>query len=298
MINLLKKYRTYSNKVIKMAFTCNYCSTIFSEKRNLKRHINSKREATNLRCEKCEFTTNRKDKLKTHIESKHYQNKIKCSECSVEFSRKDSMEKHRKIYHPQDPSVLMEDRSTPTVVTPTPEQASDTEVFAFNKRLVEKKWYIEEEKDILKVFTNYRETKFTERVDSLRIKLRDLEEDILALKRHTFIKHNTLKECKSSFVVYVIEKDVGAWKYILTKHLQIHRLEKKISIFKIGTLTVTFYESPNIDSRSKIHIQSKDQVKNQDFIFDVMPSLYQEVAKTTELEQSTQITKWQKEFLP
>ena len=91
MINLLKKYRTYSNKVIKMAFTCNYCSTIFSEKRNLKRHINSKHEATNLRCEKCEFTTNRKDKLKTHIESKHYQNNIKCPECSVEFSRKDSM---------------------------------------------------------------------------------------------------------------------------------------------------------------------------------------------------------------
>ena len=168
VINLLKKYRIYLNKVIKMAFTCNYCNTNFSEKRSLIRHIKSKHEATNLRCEKCEFTTNRKDKLKTHIESKHYQNKIKCPECSVEFSRKDSMEKHRKIYHPQDPLVLMEDHSTPTVVTstppmspsatpavvvPTPEQASDTEVpttyqtfdtevSAFNKRLVEKKSFI------------------------------------------------------------------------------------------------------------------------------------------------------------
>jgi len=60
---------------------------------------------------------------------------------------------------------------TPTVVVPTPEQASDTEVSevptpyqafdtevsAFNKRLVEKKWFIRGQKDILKVFTNYRE---------------------------------------------------------------------------------------------------------------------------------------------
>ena len=129
----------------------------------------------NFRCEKCEFTTNCKDKLKAHIESKHYQNKIKCPECYVEFSRKDSMEKHRKIYHPQDPLALMEDHSTPTVdptpavVVPTPEQGSDTEVSevptpyqvfdnevsAFNKRLVEKKWFIRGQKDILKVFTNY-----------------------------------------------------------------------------------------------------------------------------------------------
>ena len=264
-----------------MAFTCNYCNTNFSEKSNLERHIKSKHEVTNLRCEKCEFTTGGLYYWKRHMKEHHSKGPL--ARTYVESS----------VVSTPTPTAS----STPTVVGPTPELVLDTEVFAFNKRLVEKKWYIEGEKDILKVFTNYRETKFTERVDSLRIKLRDLEEDILALKRHTFIKHNTLKECKLSFVVYVIEKDVGAWKYILTKHLQIHRLEKKISIFKIGTLTVTFYESPNIDSRSKIHIQSKDQVKNQAFVFDVMPSLYQEVAKTTELEQSTQITKWQKEFL-
>ena len=138
----------------------------------------------NFRCEKCEFTTNRKDKLKTHIESKHYQNKIKCPKCSVEFTRKDNLVRHMKEYHPQDPLALMENHSTPTVVTstpsivstpsvvvPTPEQASDTEVSevpttyqtfdtevsAFNKRLVEKKWFIRGQKEILKVFTNYRE---------------------------------------------------------------------------------------------------------------------------------------------
>ena len=133
MINLLKKYRTYSNKVIKMAFTCNYCNKKFSEKRNMKRHIKSKHEVTNLGCEKCEFTTDRLDFLKRHIESKHYQNKIKRPDCSVEFGRKDNLVRHMKEYHPQDPLALMEDHSTPTVdptpavVVPTPEQGSDTE---------------------------------------------------------------------------------------------------------------------------------------------------------------------------
>ena len=121
----------------------------------------------NLLCKKCEFTTNRKDKLKTHIESKHYQNKIKCPESSVEFSRKDSMEKNKKIYDPIDPLAVVdvENHSTPSVtptvvtstppmtptvapnptvaptpavVAPTPEQALDTEVSAFDKRLVQK----------------------------------------------------------------------------------------------------------------------------------------------------------------
>ena len=68
VINLLKKYRIYFNKVIKMAFTCNYCNKNFSEKRNMKRHIKSKHEVTNLGCEKCEFTTDRIDCLKRHIE--------------------------------------------------------------------------------------------------------------------------------------------------------------------------------------------------------------------------------------
>ena len=38
----------------------------------------------------------------------------------------------------------------------TPYQAFDTEVSAFYKQLVEKKWFIRGQKDILKVFTNYR----------------------------------------------------------------------------------------------------------------------------------------------
>ena len=86
-----------------MAFTCKYCSTNFSEKRTLTRHIKSKHEVTNFRCQKCEFTTTRKDKLRAHTFSKHYGNKFKCPECSAEFSRNDNLERHKKAYHPKDP---------------------------------------------------------------------------------------------------------------------------------------------------------------------------------------------------
>ena len=164
-----------------MAYTCKYCSTNFSEKRTLKRHIKSKHEVTNFRCQKCEFTTTRKDKLREHTFSKHYGNKFKCPECSEEFSRNDSLARHMKTYHPKDPlapipidwveeiereeKLLAEPRTPDPVVftpapTPTPTPApivTPVEKSAFNKRLVEKKWFIRGQKDILKVFMNYRE---------------------------------------------------------------------------------------------------------------------------------------------
>ena len=152
-----------------MAFTCNYCNTTFSAKTNLTRHVKSKHEATNMQCEMCEFTTTRNDKLKTHIESKHYQNKVKCPECPAEFSRKDSMERHRREYHPKDPLALTpnldwaeevereENQDNQEEENKEGNQEAAPEKTAFKKRLVEKKWFIRGEKDILKVFMDYRE---------------------------------------------------------------------------------------------------------------------------------------------
>ena len=139
-----------------MAITCNDCAATFTEKHNLTRHIKSKHKVTNLKCKKCEFTTTRKDNLKTHIESKHYQNKVKCPECSAEFSRPDSMQRHKKEYHPKDPLALTPNLDWAEEVEKEEKEAAQ-EKTAFKKRLVEKKWFIRGEKDILKVFMDYRE---------------------------------------------------------------------------------------------------------------------------------------------
>ena len=150
-----------------MVFTCNKCATTFTVKKNLTRHIKSKHEVTNLKCEKCEFTTTRKDKLKTHIESKHYQNKVKCPECPAEFSRQDNLERHKKEQHPQDPLALTPNFNWAKEVERVEEEKeraennreeeAPKEKSAFKKQLVEKKWFIRGEKDILKVFMDYRE---------------------------------------------------------------------------------------------------------------------------------------------
>ena len=53
----------------------------------------------------------------------------------------------------------------------------------------------------------------------------------------------------------------------------------KLPIFKTGIFTVTLYDSPKIDPRSKIHIRSNDQQANMEFIMDNLSSMYREVIK-------------------
>ena len=92
------------------------------------------------------------------------------------------MERHRQEYHPKDPLALtpnldwaeevereeIKDRKRKRLSSPTRNalnneekeegnQEAAPEKTAFKKRLVEKKWFIRGEKDILKVFMDYRE---------------------------------------------------------------------------------------------------------------------------------------------
>ena len=96
------------------------------------------------------------------------------------------MTRHIKSFHPKDPLTPIpmnwveevereEMTATPDLVVPPPPPmpvpsmavpppppipvppAPVQEKSAFNKRLVQKKWFIRGEKDILKVFTNYKE---------------------------------------------------------------------------------------------------------------------------------------------
>ena len=56
-----------------------------------------------------------------------------------------------------------------------------------------------------------------------------------------------------------------------------HRPDKKRVIFKSGPFTVTLYNMPKVDLKSKIHIQSGDQQANMEFIMDKLSAMYQEV---------------------
>ena len=80
-----------------------------------------------------------------------------------------------------------------------------------------------------------------------------------------FTKHNFMKECTASYVVYIEDEFVERWRMILEKHISTKKIEKGRAIFKTGVITITLYERPKKDPRSKLHIQSGDQEKNLNF---------------------------------
>ena len=115
------------------------------------------------------------------------------------------------------------------------------------------------------------------------IKLLENEENVSVpdefdYEKEFFMKNNFMKECTNSFVIYIQESLVSNWKRAFERHLKVHRFDKGRLIFKTGEITLTLYEKPKKDPRSKIHIQSSDQQINLEFIMDKLASFYKEVS--------------------
>ena len=91
------------------------------------------------------------------------------------------------------------------------------------------------------------------------------------------MKNNICKECTSSYVVYIQNREFAYWKTVFEEKLTLHRDDKKRVIFKTGQFTVTLYNMPKIDLKSKIHVQSGDQHANIEFIMDKLSVMYQDV---------------------
>ena len=96
-------------------------------------------------------------------------------------------------------------------------------------------------------------------------------------EKEFFVKNNIVKECMKSFGIYVQEEMVQYWKIVFQKHLKVHRSsENSNTIFKTGAITLTLYEKPKVDQRSKIHIQGKNQALNLEFILEKLSLYYHE----------------------
>ena len=102
----------------------------------------------------------------------------------------------------------------------------------------------------------------------------EYEEDY---ERDFFMKNNIMREYSTSFVIYIQNEMASKWKDILKRHLEIHKSDKCRIIFKTGQITLTLYEKPKKDPRSKIHIQSGNQERNLEFIIDKLALFYKEV---------------------
>ena len=95
-------------------------------------------------------------------------------------------------------------------------------------------------------------------------------------EKEFFMRNNVMKECKSSFVVYVQDALADNWRKIFQKHLKTHKAEGNSHfIFKTASITITLYITPKRDPRSKIHIQGIDQKMNLEFILEKLSLFYQ-----------------------
>ena len=94
-----------------------------------------------------------------------------------------------------------------------------------------------------------------------------------------FKKHNFLKKCSTSYVVYIQKQYTDCWKKILEKHIVFQKFDEIGIIFKTGIITITLYPNPKKDPRPKLHIQSRDQSKNLEFILEKLSLFYREVCE-------------------
>ena len=84
-------------------------------------------------------------------------------------------------------------------------------------------------------------------LSQLKTQVKEAYEDVdLDFETEFFMKHNFMKECTSSYVVYIQDALVDRGKKVLERHLKFHKGDKCRVIFKTGEITLTLYIKPKI----------------------------------------------------
>ena len=88
------------------------------------------------------------------------------------------------------------------------------------------------------------------------------------------------------------------WRSVLEKHIKLQRSDKGRIIYKSGIITVTLYDKPKNDPRSKLHIQSRDQKINLVFIMDNLSLFYREVCYSQQTPSALELKNMQRAMCP
>ena len=137
--------------------------------------------------------------------------------------------------------------------------------------------------------------KFQELLNSYRRIIRYIEDNLKTeddvsdddFEKEFFMKNNIMKECMTSYVVYIEEMLAEKWRRVLENNLGIEKADSCRVIFKSVDITITLYEKPKRDNRSKLHIQSKNQENNLEFIIEKLSVFYREVCKLNEVTMTS-----------
>ena len=96
-----------------------------------------------------------------------------------------------------------------------------------------------------------------------------------------FTKNNFPKQHKTSTVVILQNEYTNQWQEVFT---DLYGAGKSLangaagSIFKYKELTITLYDKPKSDSKTKVHIQGSNVDERIDYVFQEMPKIYQRVS--------------------
>ena len=86
-------------EIMSKSFNCNLCSSTFTVKSSLTKHISQIHDKIRYSCELCEKSFTSRQNLKFHIESVHEELKHNCIFCNSNFKLKLSLITHLKSKH-------------------------------------------------------------------------------------------------------------------------------------------------------------------------------------------------------
>ena len=101
-------------------------------------------------------------------------------------------------------------------------------------------------------------------------------------EKNFFTQNNFPKQKKSSTVVILENDKSNQWQSVPSDVFgEGSPISSGINgrIFRSGNLTITFYDKPKKDKKTKIHVQGQDVDAQLDFVFSEMPKLYNKVCE-------------------
>jgi hypothetical protein len=111
----------------------------------------------------------------------------------------------------------------------------------------------------------------------------EVEDDDAHFEKEFFKRNNFPKENKTSFTVILENSLSGEWRDTLKNtYGEGEKLVNGGEKFSRGSITMTFYEKPKRDGKTKVLVQSGVQDENFDFVFNEMPKLYMKVRQQAE----------------
>ena len=97
-ITFARKYNlnahTFTKHTINLGFPCCVCSSWFTTKTDLRRHIKVVHFGLRFQCPKCEKRFTRKSHLERHITAVHLGLGFQCPWCEKRFTRKNNLRRH------------------------------------------------------------------------------------------------------------------------------------------------------------------------------------------------------------